>query len=56
MDSLEALRQQRQACKRRSSELTREQQQCKREKGDLAEELSRLSISRLQRVRLLVFM
>ena len=56
MDSLEALRQQRQECKRRSSELTHQQQQCKRKKGDLAEELSRLSISRLQRVRLLVFM
>jgi len=56
MDSLQALRQQRQEYKRRASELRHEQQQCKRQKGDLPEELSRLSISRLQRVRLLIFM
>ena len=56
MDTLEALRQQRQECKRRSSELTREHRQCKRKKGGLPEELSPLTISRLQRLRLLVFM
>ena len=56
MDSLEALKQQRRECKRRASEVSREHKRCKRQTGGLPEDLSRVSISKLQRLRLLVFM